>query len=61
MTGKTDLLQQPLVLQAIALLRAIHKPTDDALLADALAAECLGCHPADLGRLFRACRDQKCS
>lgn len=59
MSGKADLLGHPLVLQAIALLRAVQKPENDALLADALGAACLGCHPADLGRLFFLCRKSK--
>jgi DNA helicase-2/ATP-dependent DNA helicase PcrA len=59
MSGKADLLTHPLVLQAIAILRGLAKPHDDALLADALGASCCGCHPADLGRLFRAAREQK--
>jgi DNA helicase-2/ATP-dependent DNA helicase PcrA len=59
MTGKADLLTHSLVLQAIAMLRAVHKPTDNALLADAISSDCLQCHPADLGHVYRVSREKK--
>lgn len=52
MTGRVDLLLHPLVQQAIAILKAVHKPHDRGLLAAAMACECFACHPADLGRVF---------
>ncbi len=61
MTGKVDLLTHPKVMQANAILRAVHKPNDNGLLAAALSAECLACHPADLASIFAHCREQKCS
>lgn len=59
MTGKADLLAHPLVLQAIAILRAIERPQSNARLADALSSHCFDCHPADLGRLYQLCRQKK--
>ncbi len=59
MGGKADLLTHPLVLQAIAILRAVQHPERDALLADALGSDCFACHPADLARLYRATREKK--
>lgn len=61
MTGKLDLLSHPLVRQAIAILRAIDRPQTSELLAAALAAECFGCHPADLGRLFLLRKERQSS
>lgn len=58
MTGKIDLLAHPLVLQALAIVKAIVHPQDSAALATALGCACFGCHPADLGRLFAARRDR---
>ncbi len=59
MSGKADLLSHPLVLQAIAVMRAAQKPESDALLADALGSACSDCHPADLARIYRAGREHK--
>jgi DNA helicase-2/ATP-dependent DNA helicase PcrA len=59
MTGRVDLLLHPLVQQAIAILKAVHKPGDSGLLGAAMACECFGCHPADLGRVFDARREAK--
>lgn len=52
MDGKVDLLAQSLVRQAVAILRGIRRPQDNALFSAAMSAACMGCHPADLGRLF---------
>ncbi|MBU0458207.1 ATP-dependent helicase [Patescibacteria group bacterium] len=54
LTGKKDLLAEPLVLQAIAILKALENPKSSALLAGALGCECFECHPADLAEIFRA-------
>ncbi len=59
MTGRIDLLLHPMVQQIIAILKAIHKPTDSGLLGAAMACECFGCHPADLGRIFESQRNEK--
>lgn len=59
MSGKVDLLAHPLVQQAVSILRAIHKPSDNHRLASALSCECFGCHPADLARIFSAAREAK--
>ncbi|MBI3331701.1 PD-(D/E)XK nuclease family protein, partial [Candidatus Peregrinibacteria bacterium] len=56
MTGKVDLLQHPLVCQAISILEAVNTLTDSAIAA-AVACACFGCHPADLGRVFQLKRD----
>lgn len=56
MSGKVDLLAHPLVLQALAILRCISNPRDNALLGAALGCSCFTIHPADLGRLFNAVR-----
>ncbi len=61
MTGKADLLTHPLILQALAILRAAQKPSDSGKLAAAIGSACFGCHPADLGQLFRLCREMKSS
>ncbi|MDD4318785.1 MAG: ATP-dependent DNA helicase [Candidatus Peribacteraceae bacterium] len=58
-TGKRDLLEHPLVLQLVAILRAIHKPDTSARYAGALGAECLGIHPADVAHLCRLHRERK--
>ncbi|MEK7218075.1 MAG: ATP-dependent DNA helicase [Patescibacteria group bacterium] len=52
-TGKSDLLHHPLILQAVAILRAIREPETSHRLADALGAACFRLHPADLAQLFR--------
>ena len=61
LSGKLDLLSHPLVQQTLCIIRAIAAPENSALLADALSCECFGCHPADLGMLFRLRREQKMS
>ena len=61
LTGKLDLLGHPLVLQIIAILRAIHKPEESSTLSAAIACDCFCCKPADLSRLFLARREQECS
>src|SRR3989338_3223019 len=57
MSGKVDLLTHPLVSQILAILRAVHHIDDNGMLAAALACDCFGCHPADLGRIFDLRRD----
>jgi len=57
LSGKLDLLHHPLVGQVVAILKAIQNPRSDANLASAMSCPCFELHPADLGRLFRACRD----
>lgn len=52
MDGKVDLLTQPLVMQTISILRGIRHPEQNARYSAAISAACMGCHPADLGRLF---------
>jgi DNA helicase II / ATP-dependent DNA helicase PcrA len=59
MTGKLDLLNHPLVRQALSILKGVQKPGQDGHLAAALSCECFGCHPADLGRLFRLRREEE--
>ncbi|MFA6039150.1 MAG: ATP-dependent DNA helicase [Candidatus Peribacteraceae bacterium] len=57
LTGKSDLLHHPLILQAVAILRAIHEPETSSRLADALGAACFRLHPADLAHVFRLRRE----
>ncbi len=57
--GKDDLLNHPLVLQAITILRGIEQPRSDTKLSAALACECLKTHAADLGRLHGLAREKK--
>lgn len=52
MSGKVDLLNQPLVRQTLAILRAVIAPEDSHSLAVALACACFAIPPADLARLF---------
>ncbi len=59
LTGKNDLLTHPLVLQAIAVFRAIAKPEASAILADALGADCFSLAPSDLAHLYRVRREQE--
>ena len=61
MNGKIDLLSHPLVEQVIAILQAVHHPSDSAQLATALACHCFHCHPADLGRIFARRREAEIS
>lgn len=58
MDGKVDLLGQTLVKQAVSILRAVRQPHDNARLSAGMASACLGCHPADLGRLFLLAREK---
>lgn len=58
MKGKVDLLSHPLVMQAVAVLRAASHPDDNTSFAAALACECFRCNPADLGRVFSYRRDK---
>lgn len=60
-TGKADLLGNPLVLQAIAIMKAVLNPKVDSALSQALSCECFGLHPADIGRLQLAAREGKVS
>lgn len=52
MDGKVNLLAQPLVLQTVSILRGVQQPFDNPRLSAALGSACLGCHRADIGRLF---------
>ncbi|OGJ55948.1 hypothetical protein A3D88_00940 [Candidatus Peribacteria bacterium RIFCSPHIGHO2_02_FULL_52_16] len=61
MSGKIDLLTHPLVSQALAILEAVENPKDNGRLAAALSCDTFGCHPADRGRLFERCREEKTS
>lgn len=56
-TGKADLLSSPLVFQAVVILKAVQNPNVDSALAQAMACECFGLHPADIARLQSAARD----
>jgi DNA helicase-2/ATP-dependent DNA helicase PcrA len=57
-TGKADLLHHPLVLQALAILKAVEHPRAESALAAALACRCFGLHPADIGRLQLEAREK---
>ncbi|MBI2636438.1 ATP-dependent helicase [Candidatus Peregrinibacteria bacterium] len=58
MRGKDDLLSHPLVMQAVAILRGIEHPMTDSLFSAAIACDCFGVHPADLGRVHAIARAQ---
>ncbi|MDB4979114.1 MAG: helicase / ATP-dependent helicase PcrA [Candidatus Peribacteria bacterium] len=58
MVGKVDLLTHPLVQQLLAIVKAVYKPDDNVILANALAVEFFGCHPADLGHIFHMRRER---
>ncbi len=58
MDGKVDLLAHPLVLQTLSILRGVHNPQNNPRFGAALSAPCLGCHSADLGRLFMLARQK---
>ncbi|MDD5041802.1 MAG: ATP-dependent DNA helicase [Candidatus Peribacteraceae bacterium] len=60
-TGKADLLQHPLVRQAVTVLRAVESPSTNAAFSGALSCACFGVHPADLARLNGRARDEKSS
>jgi DNA helicase-2/ATP-dependent DNA helicase PcrA len=49
--GKDDLLAHPIVGQALAILRAVAHPRNDAFLSGALGCDCFALHPADIGRI----------
>ena len=51
-TAKLDLLKEPAVLEAIALLQAVAHPGDDAKLSSALACPCVSIHPVELARIW---------
>lgn len=57
--GKDDLLSHPLVLQVFTILQAVEHPRSDAKLSAALACDCFGTHPADLGRLHGLARERR--
>ena len=63
LSGKLDLLSHPLVSQALTILRAVEESKDNLIgndiIANALACECFGCHPADLAQLYASCRERK--
>lgn len=56
-TGKADLLSDPLVRQAMAILKCITSPKSNSALYGALSCECFGIHSADLARLIQVTRD----
>lgn len=57
--GKANLLEHPLVADALAILRAlVHLQSDGKMIA-ALSCESFGCHSADLSRLALAAREKK--
>lgn len=58
-SGKADLLAQPFVTQAIAILKGATSPSTDAALSAALACECFGCHAADISRMALRAREAK--
>lgn len=57
--GKADLLSQPVVRDAYAVLKAAAAPENDALLLTALGTEALGCRHADVARLSFAAREER--
>jgi DNA helicase-2/ATP-dependent DNA helicase PcrA len=61
MVGKVDLLTHPLIQQLLAILKAVHQPENNAVLATALSCDTFHCNPADLGRLFHLRRDKESS
>lgn len=61
LSGKLNLLEHPLVEQALAIIKAIENPTDDYVFATALASSCFACHPADLSSLYSTKREQNIS
>lgn len=58
MSGKLDVLRQPKVLECLSMLKAIDSPQDDASFSAALACDTFRCHPADLGALWAAHREE---
>ncbi len=59
MDGKISLLDQPLVRQAITILRAVRDPSHNPYLCATLGIAVLGCKPADIGRLFQLSRERE--
>jgi DNA helicase-2/ATP-dependent DNA helicase PcrA len=57
--GKADLMAHPLVVEALAIMRALLHTQSDALLSSALASSAFGTHPADISRLLLLARDSK--
>ncbi len=58
MSGTVNLLENASIMQLLSILSAIRNPHDASALAGALACDCFGCHPSDLGRLFERRREQ---
>lgn len=61
LAAKNDLLTHGAVLQAIAIMRAAVSPDDDVVLSDAIGAQCFGCAPTDLGRMWVSLRKRNMS
>lgn len=57
--GKADLLNHPLVAQALTILSAANFIRSDGLLSAALGCDCFAIHPADLGRIASMARERK--
>ncbi len=56
--GKSDLLAHPVVSQALTILKSLESINDNDFI-HALACECFGCHPADVGRVIASAREKK--
>lgn len=56
--GKSQLLHQPVIADALAVLRAVASPEKDALLLTAMGIPALRCHPADVARLSFLLREE---
>ncbi len=56
--GKADLLTQPVVQQAIMILKSIESEADSPLIR-AMSCECFGCHPADIARIIAQARKEE--
>lgn len=58
LSGKLDLLSHPLVMQVIAMLKAVDDPYTDNTLSSAISSPCFHCHPADIALLNTERRDK---
>lgn len=56
--GKADLLQHPIVTQALSILRSVQSESDN-LFQHALSCDAFGCHPADISRVIHVSRERK--
>ncbi|MEK7137757.1 MAG: PD-(D/E)XK nuclease family protein, partial [Patescibacteria group bacterium] len=59
LSGKVDLLSHPLVLQAVTILHAVEKPSENYRFLNALACGCFDLPAIDLANLAKASRDEK--